>query len=104
LTDRELEAHRKYPTTFFGAVDENAKRKCETIFDWYGRTPKEKLLDFMKDANDITELKKIVTGGACKGILRTDGTGPAQITPAFPAGENVGREGALLRPVVQPKP
>ena len=66
LTDRELEAYRKYPTTFFGEVDENAGRKCQNIFDWYdfafesyGKTPKQKLLEYMKDSSDIESLKML---------------------------------------------
>jgi len=64
LSDHELEAYRKYPDTFFGTVDRNAARKCENIFDWYdfffesyGKTPKEKLIEFMRDAPDIGTLK-----------------------------------------------
>jgi SEC-C motif len=60
LSDREVEAYQRHPDTFFGVVDQNAR----SIFDWYdfffasyGRTPKEKLLEFMKDAADIEVLK-----------------------------------------------
>lgn len=66
LSEQEVAAYRKYPETFFGTVDSNAGRKCENIFDWYdfffesyGRTPKEKLLEFMKDARDIEALKTL---------------------------------------------
>ena len=66
LTDAELEAYRKYPKTFFGTIDENAGRTCNDILDWYDfffqsyqNTPREKLLDFMKDAIDIEQLKSI---------------------------------------------
>lgn len=73
LSERELEAYRKYPDTFFGAIDMNAGRKCENIIDWYdfffesyGNTPKEKLLEFMKDATDIEALKAMSQEGLAK--------------------------------------
>jgi hypothetical protein len=66
LSAVELEAYRRYPDTFFGTVDNNANRKCDSILDWYdfffesyGKTSKEKLLEFMKDAIDIECLKTI---------------------------------------------
>jgi hypothetical protein len=66
LSDRELEAYQRHPETFFGAIDQSAGRKCRDIFDWYdfffesyGKTPKEKLIEFMKDAADIELLKTL---------------------------------------------
>ncbi|MEW6374990.1 MAG: SEC-C domain-containing protein [Thermodesulfobacteriota bacterium] len=65
LTKDELDAYRKYPDTFFGVYKEQGK-KAETpldlfnfFFDVYKKTPKEKLLDFMKNHNDIDRLKEL---------------------------------------------
>ena len=65
LTKDELAAYRKYPDTFFGVYKEQGK-KAETpldlfdfFFDVYKQTPKEKLLDFMKNHNDIDRLKEL---------------------------------------------
>lgn len=40
ITDGELAAYRRHPTTFFGVVKKQGQAK----------TPKEKLLEFMSDA------------------------------------------------------
>lgn len=63
LSDQELAAYQKHPETFFGKIQ--PKNKSETIldvFDWcYGNhknMPKDKLLEAMKDASDIEDLKK----------------------------------------------
>jgi len=65
LTKDELAANRKYPDTFFGVYKEQV-RKTETpldlfdfFFDTYKQTTKEKLLDFMKNHNDIDRLKEL---------------------------------------------
>jgi hypothetical protein len=65
LTKDELAAYRKYPDTFFGVYKEQG-RKAETplelfdfFFDVYKHTSKEKLLDFMKNHDDIDRLKEL---------------------------------------------
>ena len=65
LTEDELAAYRKYPDTFFGVYKEQGK-KAETpldlfdfFFDVYKHTSKEKLLDFMKNHDDIDRLKEL---------------------------------------------
>jgi hypothetical protein len=65
LTEDELAAYRKYPDTFFGIYKEQGK-KAETpldLFDFffnvYKQTSKEKLLDFMKNHEDIDRLKAL---------------------------------------------
>jgi hypothetical protein len=65
LTKDELAAYRKYPDTFFGVYKEQG-RKAETplelfdfFFDTYKQTTKEKLLDFMKNHDDIDRLKEL---------------------------------------------
>lgn len=64
LTEEELEAYKKHPNTFFDAIDPNAGRKIVDHLGWYdffyesySKTPKEKLLEFMKEASDIEKLK-----------------------------------------------
>jgi hypothetical protein len=73
MSDQELEAYRKYPETFFGTIDTNANRKCNDILDWYdfffesyAKTSKEKLLEFMKDANDLETLKTMTQEALAK--------------------------------------
>jgi len=64
LTDEELRAHSEHPSTFFGVIDPNAGRKpAKTGLDWfdflwesYKDTPKEKLLEFLRQAPDFNEL------------------------------------------------
>jgi SEC-C motif len=63
LTDAELAAYKKYPDTFFGVV-KHVGRKPRDLIDWYDfffesyrNTPKDRLLEFMKDASDIDALK-----------------------------------------------
>jgi len=65
LTEDELAAYRRYPDTIFGIYKEQGK-KAETpldlfdfLFDVYKHTSKEKLLDFMKNHNDIDRLKEL---------------------------------------------
>lgn len=65
LTKDELAAYRKYPDTFFGVYKEQG-RKAETpldlfdfFFDTYKQTTKEKLLEFMKNHDDIDRLKEL---------------------------------------------
>lgn len=62
MTDAELAAYKRYPDTFFGVV-KHVPGKRRDIIDWYDfffdsyrNTPKEKLLEFMKEASDIGSL------------------------------------------------
>jgi len=63
LTEDELSAYDRYPDTFFG-VYKTQGRKAETpleLFDFfyetYQKTPKEKLLEFLKDHPDFEKLQ-----------------------------------------------
>jgi len=65
ITEVELEAYKKYPDTFFGVVKYVGKQ-CKDLIDWYDfffetykDTSKKKLLEFMKDADDIQSLEKL---------------------------------------------
>ena len=63
LSDAEIEDYRKYGNAYFGEPN-NRKGKCKDefeLYEWfvdcYSKTPKEKLLEFAKDAPDIEQLK-----------------------------------------------
>ena len=63
LSDVEIEDYRKYGNAYFGEPN-NKKGKCKDefeLYEWfvdcYSKTPKEKLLEFAKDAPDIEHLK-----------------------------------------------
>lgn len=63
LTKDELSAYQNHPDTFFG-VYKRQSRKAETpleLFDFfyeiYQKTPKEKLLEFLKDHSDLHKLQ-----------------------------------------------
>jgi SEC-C motif len=65
LTPEELEDYERHPDTFFG-VYKKVSRKTENpidlfdfFYDSYKDTPKERLLEFMKDAPDLEELRKL---------------------------------------------
>jgi hypothetical protein len=64
LTDDELSAYKKHPDTFFGVyqpIGKEIKDPME-LFDFfytsYRKTPKERLLEFMKDHPDIDNLRQ----------------------------------------------
>lgn len=65
LTDGELQAYAQHPTTFFGVIDRNASLPmAKTALDcfnflWeiFSHTPKDKMLEFMAQAQDIELLK-----------------------------------------------
>jgi hypothetical protein len=64
ITDHELEDYKKHPDVFFG-VYKKANRKplkdMYEVFEWlheiYSKSSKEKLLELMKNAPNIEELK-----------------------------------------------
>ena len=63
LSDGEFEAYREHPSTFFGEVSNNRPgglRDALDAFDWffetYKHTPKERLLEFMRESSDFQEL------------------------------------------------
>lgn len=65
LSDVEMAAWRKHPDTFFGEVGQRST-KAEDPLDLYDlchnsyrQTPKERLLEFMADAPDVEELRKL---------------------------------------------
>jgi len=65
LTDAEIAAWKRHPDTFFGEVRQkstNAKNWLELakfFYQTYRHTPREKLLDWMKEATDIEQLAKL---------------------------------------------
>jgi hypothetical protein len=67
LTDEELQAYAQHPATFFGVIDRNAGRPmAKTALDlfnflWetYSHSPKEKLLEFMAQAQNIERLQRM---------------------------------------------
>lgn len=65
LTDAELEAYRAHPETFFGRIvkvsrnTEDPMELYDFFYQSYKDTPKDKLLEFMKDAPNLEELKKL---------------------------------------------
>lgn len=65
LTDAELAAYKAHPETFFGRVVSvggnigDPLDLYEFFLNGYKETPRETLLEFMKNAPDIDELKKL---------------------------------------------
>ena len=65
LTDAELAAYRRSPETFFGVLKFaspkiTAPQDCyDFFFESYGRTSKERLLEFIKDWPDIEALRAL---------------------------------------------
>ena len=64
LSDAEIGAYLRHPATFFGVLDLNGKaRDALEFFDWmhrtYSRTPKEKLVEFVRGHPDENELQKL---------------------------------------------
>lgn len=65
MTDAELAAWKRYPDTFFGEVRhvgrkaENWLELCEFAYESYKDTPRDKLLEWMKDAFDIENLRTL---------------------------------------------
>jgi hypothetical protein len=65
LSDVELAAYRAHPETFFGRVVPVSRNTEDTMdvyaffIDAYKESPREKLLEFMGDAPDIEELKRL---------------------------------------------
>jgi hypothetical protein len=67
LNDAELEAYRQHPSTFFGTIDRNAGRKplvtaidhFDFLWESYGKTDRDTLLDWMQGAPNIDELRKL---------------------------------------------
>lgn len=65
MTDNELAAWKRHPETFFGEVRhigghvDNWLELAKFLYQTYQHTPREKLLDWMKEAPDIAELSKL---------------------------------------------
>ena len=65
LSNLEMAAWRRHPDTFFGEVGQrttkvnNPLELYDFIFKSYRETPKERLLEFMADAPNFTELAKL---------------------------------------------
>ena len=65
MSDAALADYKKHPEAFFGQI-QPVSRKSETPYDLfefflatYSKSTKEKLLEFMKDASDIGQLRKL---------------------------------------------
>jgi hypothetical protein len=65
LSDEELAAYKRHPDTFFGVVKKHTQGINDPLqlFDWfyncYRNTPKERLLELMKNALDHERLKNL---------------------------------------------
>ena len=65
ISDTELADYEKHPDAFFGVIHPQGKNIEEPfeLFEWmlssYAKTPKEKLLEFMKERSDINQLKSM---------------------------------------------
>jgi hypothetical protein len=65
LSELELQAYRQSPETFFGVLGQPTKvlkdplELYDVMFSVYSKTPKEKLLEFMAAAPDLTELSSL---------------------------------------------
>ena len=65
MTAEELEDYRRYPDTFFDAVESVPTKartfveKCDFLFKTYQHSSREKLLEFMTNASDIEHLRTL---------------------------------------------
>ncbi len=65
ISDEELQDYEKHPDTYFGIVHRQGRNTEDPfeLFEWmlsnYINTPKERLLEFMKDRPDIEQLKPL---------------------------------------------
>lgn len=65
ISDAELEAYRRHPSTFFGEVRHVGGRAetcldlCDFFYETYKNSRREKLLDFLASSPDIEDLKKL---------------------------------------------
>jgi hypothetical protein len=65
ISDAELAAYRKHPDTFFGEVRHVGARAetfldlCDFFYASYKNTPRERLLEFLKNAPDFAQLKEL---------------------------------------------
>jgi len=81
LTDNEITAYRRHPDTFFG-IDKHVSKKNKNplemydfLFQTYKSTPKEKLLEFMKNNPDYetlqNETQEKLAEIYCEGLLNS---------------------------------
>jgi len=72
LSDRELQAYRRYPDTFFGVYKKhnNEAKDALELYDFffgvYKNSRKEKLLEFLKGHPDIDRLKAMCQADLAK--------------------------------------
>lgn len=65
LTPEELEDYRQFPDTFFGVYRkkgqkaENVIELFDFFYETYKDTPRDRLLEFLKDAPDLNELEQL---------------------------------------------
>lgn len=66
MTDEQLLDFKEHPEAYWGKIQKNANKKCETIYDLfesmvesYLDTPKSKILGFMKESRDYDSLSQL---------------------------------------------
>jgi hypothetical protein len=66
MSDNELNDYRSHPEAFFGRIQDSQRKKVNNqyeLFEWllniYKETPKNRLLEFMKNAPDFSSLKQM---------------------------------------------
>ncbi|MDE2231987.1 MAG: hypothetical protein KGJ95_08005, partial [Candidatus Omnitrophica bacterium] len=65
VTDDEIVVYKRYPETFFGVPRRQGRKIDDPLelydffYETYKRTPRVKLLEFMKDFSDIAEISKL---------------------------------------------
>ncbi len=66
MSDDELNDYRSHPEAFFGRIQTSPRKKVENRYelfefflDAYKKTPKDRLLEFMKGAADFSSLQKM---------------------------------------------
>ena len=65
VTEKEVQAYRDYPDTFFGRRRRPTGRARDVVelfeffYEVYRETPREKLLEFFKGASDLARLEQL---------------------------------------------
>lgn len=66
MSEDEINDYKSHPEAFFGRIQDSPRKKVETLYELfefffgvYEKTPKERLLEFMKDAPDFSSLQQM---------------------------------------------
>ncbi len=65
VTEEEIEAYKKYPDTFFGVPRQQGRKVNDPVelydffYDSYKATPRERILEFVKNRPDFSALQKL---------------------------------------------